>query len=147
MSVEIEGLGEGPKKEFRLVYNDNASAALDPGDVVMYSVVSESPSFLGQSVQDATAAALRVAGVVIGLSQEGAGKGGSIPAGKWGYIQVSGFCDFVTTDGTIAEGDGMIAAAAVADQGAMGTNDAAFFGVALDADSSTTLTSAILKCA
>lgn len=146
MAQEIEGLKlEGFKREFMLVYNDNASDDLVPGDIVKWDVVSNSPSFPGRSVVDSSAASVLRAGVVVGKVKETAGQGGNIPAGQWGYILRRGHCDFMTTDGGVAEGDLLVSGTAVADTGTLGTNDAACFGVALDADATTTLTNAIVN--
>lgn len=131
-----------PYKRFRFIHNGNASAALQRGDVVEYARVSATPEHVGQTVVDGTAADVLVAGVVVGKSINGKE---DIPAGEFGWIQVAGFCDFVTTDGTIVEGDLLISGAAVADAGTLGTNDGAAFGVALDADAATTLTAAIIR--
>lgn len=127
---------------YSLFRNQNASADLVKGDVVQYALDSVTNSIPGKSVEDAAAASLRVAGVVRG---KGIDNADNVPVNDYAVVQVSGYCDFITTDGTIAAGDAMIAGAAVADQGLLGTNDGAFFGVALAADVGTTLSSAILK--
>lgn len=124
------------------VYNGNAADPLVRGDVVKLELAATA-AYPGKSVVDADAASVLVVGVVIGKN---VGDFSDIPAGEFGVIQIYGFCPLVTTDGSIAAGDPMIAAAAVADQGTVGTNDGAFFGVALAADSSTTLTSAFIRC-
>jgi len=126
---------------FISVINNNASA-LAKGDVVEWDVAGATGETLGKSVKDAGAASLLVAGVVRGLGQDNSD---SVPVGEIAIVQVTGFCDFITTDGTITEGAALIAGAAVADVGALGTDDGAFFGVALQADVSTTLTAAMLK--
>lgn len=131
-----------PYKKFRYIHNGNASDPLVPGDVVMYELAATADN-PGWSVVDATAASVLVAGVVVGETFEG----GNIAAGDFGWIQVSGFCDNITTDDSIAAGDFLIAGSAVADAGTLGTNDYAGFGVALAADNDTThrLSSAIIK--
>lgn len=129
-----------PERVFRTCHNGNASDPLVPGDVVEYELAATA-DYPGVSVVDGTAADPLTAGVVIGAGLAG----GNIAAGAFGLMQVSGFCSLITTDTTIAAGDPLIGAAAVADQGTLGTNDGAMFGVALAADSSTTLTSAVLK--
>lgn len=146
MAQEIEGLNlEGFKREFMLVYNDNASAALEPGDICEFDVISNSPAYPGRSVVDGTAADVKRAGVVVGKTKEMGGNADAIPAGEWGYILRRGHCDFMKTDGGVAEGDLLMSGSAVADTGTLGTNDAACFGVALDADNaSSILTNAIV---
>ena len=130
------------KEEAYISVINNNGAVLARGDVVEWDVAGATGETLGKSVKDAGAASLLVAGVVRGL---GINNTTDVPDQDMACVQVSGFCDFITTDGTITEGAAMIAGAAVADVGALGTNDGAFFGVALQADASTTLTAAMLK--
>jgi len=130
------------KEEAYISVINNNGAVLQRGDVVKWDTAAATGETLGKSVSDAGAASLLVAGVVRGL---GINNTADIPDGAVGVVQVSGFCDFITTDGSITDGAALIAGAAVADVGALGTNDGAFFGVALDADASTTLTAAMLK--
>ncbi len=136
----LRGLGlEGLPMRAVLLKNGNAADDLVPGDVVEYDVSSGEPVAV-----DGTAADPRTAGVVLGLRPIGGGLGGNIVKDAYGYIQVGGFCDYITTDNSIAAGDLLISGAAVADAGTLGTDDGAAFGVALQADSGTTLTAAIL---
>lgn len=128
------------------VFNSH-SAALVKGTVAAWALASEvaasGSDIVGKAVVLAGAASTRVAGVVRGLGIDNAS---DIPAQDFGIVQVSGFCDLVTTDGTITAGDLMITDAnGAADQATVGTNGELAFGVALDADAATTLSAAMLK--
>lgn len=128
-----------PERVFRVCHNGNASDPLVPGDVVEYELAATA-DYPGVSVVDGTAADPLTAGVVIGASLNG----GNIAAGKFGLMQVSGYCPLVTTDEGISAGEGLIAAAAVADTGTDGTDGGVWFGVAL-ADDTDTSVAAVLK--
>jgi hypothetical protein len=132
---------EEKEEAYISVINNNGSA-LVRGDVVEWDVASDTGETLGKSVSDAGAASLYVAGVVRGL---GINNTADIPDGEVGVLQVMGFCDFITTDGGISEGETLKAGAAVADSGAAADQPGTVFGVALDADVSTTLAAAYLK--
>lgn len=124
---------------FKPCHNGNASDPLVPGDVVEYELASTA-DYPGHSVVDGTVDDPLVAGVVIGA---GLG-GGNIAAGGFGLLQVSGFCDLITTDGSVAAGNVLLAAASAVAKGS--ASDAiGRFGVAFAADSSTTLTSALIR--
>lgn len=126
---------------FVQVHNGNAADPLVRGDVVELELAATA-DYPGKSVVDASAADPLTHGVIVGKN---VGDTSSIPAGEFGVCQVYGFNELVTTDGSIAAGDLMIAGAAVADQATVGTNGETAFGVALAADSSTTLTSAFIR--
>lgn len=133
-------------KQFFLVENSHGSA-LAAGDVVMWTLDSVAGSLGGKSVAKITTAArVRVAGVVVGKTLSG---GASIADGEYGFIQTRGFCSLITTDGNVAAGDVLMGldtgVAAPAADGA-DTRQFGYFGVALAADASTTLSSAVLRC-
>ena len=130
------------KEEAYISVINNNGAVLQRGDVVEWDVAGATGETLGKSVKDAGAASLLIAGVVRGL---GIGNTDDVPDGELACLQVMGFCDFITTDGTIAEGDALKSGAAVADAGATADQPGTNFGVALQADVSTTLTAAFLK--
>lgn len=135
---------EGADVIFKRVHNGNASDPLVAGDVVEYELAATA-DYPGISVVDGTAADPLTAGVVVGKSLSGLE---NIVAGEFGYIQVHGLNKGpVTTDGAITAGVLLIGGAAVAAPGTVGTNGEVAFGVALAADTSTTLPAgtAILK--
>lgn len=124
---------------FQSCENGNASAALVAGDVVEYEA-SGTAAYPGNSVVDGTVDDPLVAGVVIGNGLNG----GDTAAGAFALVQRGGFCDLVTTDGSVAAADVLIAAASAVAKGE--TSDAiGRFGIALEADSSTTLSAAIIR--
>jgi hypothetical protein len=130
------------KEEAYISVINNDAAALSKGDVVEWDVAGATGETLGKSVRTGQAASLLVAGVVRGL---GIDDSTDVPVGDIAVVQCSGFCDFITTDGTIAEGDTLKSGAGVADAGAAADQPGTNFGVALQADVSTTLTAAMLK--
>ena len=77
---------------------------------------------------------------VIGVAAE------DIADGAWGKIQIAGFCDYMVTDGSVAEGQLLhpCSTAGAADSTAITTANSMGFGIALADDSSTTLTAAYL---
>lgn len=123
---------------FTPIHNGNAADPLERGDVVEWELAATA-DVPGRSVVDGTADDPLVAGVVIGAGFDHS----DIPAGDYGLMQVGGFCDFITTDGSVDAGEVLVAAAAGVAKGA--ADGVGRMGVALAADSSTTLTSAILK--
>jgi hypothetical protein len=121
-------------KSFRVFL---ASEALAKGDVVKLETVASTGETLGKSVVKSSAASLLTVGVVAKAAADGD------PV----LVQTYGFCDFITTDGNVTDGAGLQPGAsgvAVPYADAASTVHGSFFGVALDADSSTTLTSAWL---
>lgn len=127
---------DGADAIFKRVHNGNAADPLVPGDVVEYELAATA-DYPGVSVVDGTAADPLTAGVVVGKSLDGVE---NIAAGEFGYIQVSGLNKGpITTDTTIAAGDLLIGGAAVADAGLVGTNGEVAFGVALAADTGSSL--------
>ncbi len=121
---------------------NNSGGALAKGDVVEWDVVGATGETLGKSVRAGQAVSLLVAGVVRGL---GIDNSTSVPDQDLACVQVSGFCDFITTDNSITSGAALMSGAGVADAGTLGTDDGAWFGVALQDDATTTLTAAMLK--
>lgn len=119
--------------------NGNASDPLVPGDVVEFELAATAV-YPGISVVDGTVDDPLVAGVVIGAGLDGT----NIAANAFGVMQVGGFADLVTTDGSVDAGEVLLAAASAVAKGS--ASDAiGRFGVALAADSSTTLSSAIIR--
>lgn len=138
----IRGRGlEGQPAKYVLVKNGNASAALVPGDVVV--AVLNTTTLEVEALDATTALNNQVMGVVVGLRPVPGG-GGSIPAGDYGYVQVSGFCPLVTTDTNITSGALLMALdGAVAGVATEGTHHP--FGVALAADSGAVLSAAWIR--
>ena len=72
----------------------------------------------------------------------------AIAAGAWGSVYIGGFCPYIVTDGSVAEGDVLVSkedgTAGTAEGTAGGTGDLNGFGIALDADSGNVLYSAII---
>lgn len=127
---------------FTSVENGNASDPLVAGDVVEYELAATA-LVPGRSVVDGTVDDPLVAGVIIGKTFGGE----NVPAGDFGLMQVGG-CNVgvITTDGSVAAGNVLLAAASAVAKGS--ASDAiGRFGVALAADSSTTLAanSAIIR--
>lgn len=122
--------------------NNNAADDMVKGDVVKWDTALATGETLGKSVSDADAASLLVAGVVRGA---GIDNSANVAKGDLVCVQVSGFCDNVTTDQGVSDGDALMAGTAVADTGTLGTDDGAWFGVALADDSTALLSAAYLK--
>lgn len=95
---------------------------------------------LGLVVEGCDTSAADTAGVV-GYALESGSQG------DWIKVVVGGYVPTVITDGSVAEGDHLIPTASPGIMGgtAGGTRDLIGFGVALDADSSTTLTGAYIR--
>lgn len=124
---------------FQACENGNASDPLVPGDVVEYEAAATA-AYAGISVVDGTVDDPLVAGVVIGSGLNGT----NITAGAFGLIQVGGFADLITTDGSVDAGEVLLAAASAVAKGS--ASDAiGRLGVALAADVSSTLSSAIVR--
>lgn len=122
--------GEGQPAKYVRLKNDNASADLVPGDVVCAQL--DTATGILEVIDGTDALDTKVVGVVVGLRPIPGG-GGNIPAGDYGYIQTSGFCPTVTTDGNVTDGALLKAInGAVAGVATEGTDHP--FGVALRAD-------------
>lgn len=133
-------IGQGPGN---LVPNTEymsfkANGAIAKGDVVGFLVGTNAT---GYTVDQANASTI----TPIGVAAEAAADG------EWFNVIVSGYCNFVTNDGTdIVAGDFLVAGAGVAvpytaaELGAAPTQYANVFGQALDAETGTTLTEAII---
>ena len=124
---------------FRVAENGNASDPLVPGDTAEFELAATAV-YPGISVVDGTVDDPLIAGVVIG-----AGLGGSnIVANAFGLILVGGFGSLCTTDGSVDAGEVLLPAASAVAKGS--ASDAiGRFGVALAADSSTTLSSFVVR--
>jgi len=111
----------GALPKFLFVYFDAAKAK---GEVVQWS---DTAGVLGYGVEDAVGHSTRVAGVVAQAAT----------AAGWGWIQTTGYCDYVLTDGGVVapnadtlQGDPFLAA--IADHG--GSNPGAQGRSAAEAD-------------
>lgn len=139
--MQFQGVIEDPRATALPVFvpceNANASDPLVPGDVIEFEA---SGTYPGISVVDGTVDDPLVAGVVIGAGLNGS----NIVAGAFGLRQVSGFADLVTTDGGVASGEVLIAAASAVAKGEA-TDAIGRFGISLEADSSTTLSAAVIR--
>lgn len=76
--------GHAPK--YKYVYFENA---MSKGEVAQWS---DTTAYLGYGVEDAVDNSTRVAGVVPV----------AITAAGWGWLQSGGFCDYITTDESVA---------------------------------------------
>jgi len=118
-------------REWIFVYNDEASADFAEGDVIMLDNSDYQPYHGLKST--ATLHKFRILGVA----------GGTISAGKYGWIVASGVCE-VTCDGGVAQGDRIVAHASTAatadtltlNADATTDNLECVFGMALEADGS-----------
>lgn len=75
---------------------------------------------------------------------------GTIATTEWGWIQVGGMCDYVITDGNVDASEALyVADNGVAALPATEPTHMGVFGVAIDADGSTTVSTKVLldKCA
>ncbi len=131
-------LGQGPGN---LVPDSETKMFLANGAVVKGDVVGLS-GVTGYTVDQANATTI----LPIGVAKEGG-------TDVWIEVVISGFCDFVTNDGTdVVAGDFLIAVAGeavpvtLAEAGATGSADTEFaiFGQSLGAETGTTCTEAII---
>lgn len=81
-----------------------AEGVLVIGDVVQWSDTDSTAYPAGVSVEDSVADDMRVAGVVVG--------NGAAVAGDSVQVQVFGYCDNITTDGSVASTDKVLTAGA-----------------------------------
>ena len=146
MSQQVIGQGPGnlvPDSEFKLF---KCAAAVTKGWAVALSgatavaALSDSSYVDGLCVEGADSAAADTAGVIGVAMQSGA-------QGDWIKVCVGGFCDYIITDGSVAEGDHLIPTTSdgVVGGTAGGTRDLLGFGVALAADASTLLAKAYIE--
>jgi hypothetical protein len=122
---------------FKPCENGNASDPLIRGDVVEYEL---SAGYPGISVVDGTVDDPLVAGVVIGQGFDYS----NITAGDFGILCVSGFCDRVTTDGSVDAGEILVAAASAVAKGST-TLVIGALGVALATDVSTDCAASVIR--
>lgn len=140
MSQQIVGQGPGnlvPDTEYKLFL---ANGAIAKGDVVGFLVGT---SATGYTIDQCTTTTI----APIGVAAE------TVADGQWCRVVVSGYCDYVTNDGTdIVAGDFLVGgagvavpktAAEIAGDSTVGWM-AQIFGQALDAETGTTLTEAII---
>lgn len=141
--MQFQGVMEDPRSTALPVFvpceNGNASDPLVAGDIVEFELTATA-GYPGISVVDGTVDDPLVAGVVIGLGLNG----GNIVAASFGLRQISGFCDLVTTDGGVLAGEVLKAAASAVAKGES-TDAIGRIGVALADDSSTTLSSSVIR--
>lgn len=77
----------GAQPKFILAFFENA---MSKGEVAQWS---DTTAYLGFGVEDAVNSSTRVAGVVpVAVST----------ANTWGWLQAGGYCDYITTDGSVA---------------------------------------------
>lgn len=139
----------GAQPKFILAFFENA---MSKGEVAQWS---DTTAYLGFGVEDAVNYSTRVAGVVpVAVST----------ANTWGWLQTTGYCDYINTDGSVAapnadtlQGDvGLHASANSAAPRAIGATaaevdgtagyDMANFAMNLAADTSGNLGYCILHC-
>jgi len=138
----IRQVSSGDAESIFMVFENKEGGVLSHGDVVELDTDNTN----GYSIELADAAAsIQVVGVVYGPTINDTG---DVADGDLAMVVIYGYHPAVLTDGTISAGDGMISASdGTADVGAIGTNDAAFFGTALTTDAGSPTTSdAFIKC-
>lgn len=128
----IVGIGtHGTDQPYKVFRKFKAGNAVAKGDLLQYSATADD----GVTVVDAAASTF-----VACVAAEDAA------SGDYFLGQVKGFCDYITTDGTVAASGALVPGAAVADSVAIASATAFTFGFALADDAGTVLSAAVIDC-
>ena len=132
-------IGGGPGNEAapKRFENFKAGEAISKGEVVAISGTADDGYTVVLADVDA-AATYFVKGVATA----------DVASGDWGVFQTYGWCEYIVTDGNVADGQVLIADATpgAATGAAHGTAANGIFGQAYAADASTLLTAAFIDC-
>lgn len=128
----IQGVGtHGTDQPYKVFRKFKAGNAVAKGDLLQFSSTADD----GVTVVDAAASTF-----VCCVAAEAAA------SGAYFLGQVKGFCDYITTDGTVAATNALVPGAAVADGVAVGSATVYTFGQAFADDSGTVLSAAVIDC-